>query len=158
MSSDEDGAELMAAFKKNAGPKATPLDKAQSHGPVEESTATHNSEPGRSRSREEPTSKTRRALCVRVRPVLDRDAYTYFEPEDEVEEILREFSRRGDMLYDVMLLSGSSKQVSVPSKGESVRAVKAEGSRERTTDSLPITTARALRRRLNHRLRKNSQI
>jgi hypothetical protein len=143
MSSDEDGAKLMAAFKKSAGPKAiprktTPLEKARTPAPAEESIATHNSEFERSRSREQPTLKTRRALCVRVSPVLDRDQYTYFEPEDEVGEIIREFSRRGDILYDVRLLSGTSKQVSAPSRGDSVKAVKAEQSQTRVTSGLPI--------------------
>jgi hypothetical protein len=125
MSSDEDGAELMAAFKKNAGLKATPVEKMQSPGPAKEPTATHNSEPERSRSRASSVPKTRRALCVRVRPILNKDEYTYFEPEDEVEEIIGEFSRRRDILYDVKLISGVSKQVSASSKGGPVKAVKA---------------------------------
>ena len=61
--------------------------------------------------------KTRRALCVRVKPVKKKDEYVYFEPKDEVEGILREFSKKGDMLYEVRLFGDKTKHVSASGKG-----------------------------------------
>jgi hypothetical protein len=73
-------------------------------------------ESGRSLSN---TSRTRRALCVRVEPIDDKEEYVYYEPKDEVEGILREFSRRkgGDLLYEVRLFGDKTKQVSDSGKG-----------------------------------------
>jgi hypothetical protein len=126
MSSDEDGAALMAAFQKKPGPIPISLEKAQSPVSATGSIPKLNSgaEDGASRTQTQP--KTRQAVCVRVQPVQNRDQYTYFEPHDEVEEVLREFSRKGDMRYEVRLFGKASKQVSLPGKSGRFGVVKAE--------------------------------
>jgi hypothetical protein len=117
MSSDEDGAELMAAFKRNGARK-----------PAQESTNVPSSTvAGDSTSASTPTPEDRieshdvpmprRALCVRVKPVDKESEYVYYEPAEEAEEVIREFSRRGEVLYDVRLLDGATKQVSAHGKG-----------------------------------------
>lgn len=63
------------------------------------------------------TPTTRKAICVRAKPLDDRSEYVYYEPKDEVEGILREFSRRGDMIYEVRLFGDRTKQVSESGKG-----------------------------------------
>jgi hypothetical protein len=119
MSSDDDGAELMAAFKSRGARKAAPPKIAEQPAQSPEASASgHNSEgeSGRSLSN---TSRTRRALCVRVEPIDDKEEYVYYEPKDEVEGILREFSKRkgGDLLYEVRLFGDKTKQVSDSGKG-----------------------------------------
>lgn len=110
MSSDEDGAALMAAFKRNGDRNftAAPLEPPKSVSPRdsmsddgslrEESTAS--------------TPRTQKAICVRASPVRNRHDYTYYEPKDEVDGILREFTKRGEMLYEVRLWSDKTKVVS----------------------------------------------
>jgi len=60
---------------------------------------------------------TRKAICVRAKPLVDRSEYIYYEPKEEVEGIIREFSSRGDMLYEVRLFGDRTKQVSDSGKG-----------------------------------------
>lgn len=118
MSSDEDGAQLMATFQKQTSQNApSPQRKEQSSVPARDFILEHSSEAERGMSRAQSPRKTRRALCVRVKPVENKDEYTYYEPRDEVEAIVREFSKRGKMLYEVRLSDGSAKQVSVLGKG-----------------------------------------
>ena len=120
MSSDDDGAQLMATFKKNGGRKAalprvaerpavSPNDFISEHSP--------GADDGTSRS-ESPRS--RRALCVRVKPIGGKEEYVYYEPKDEVEGILREYSKKGDMVYEVRLFGDRTKQVSELSKGSTL--------------------------------------
>ncbi|KAF1845477.1 chromodomain-helicase-DNA-binding protein 4 [Cucurbitaria berberidis CBS 394.84] len=112
MSSDEDGAELMAAFKKQGGRQstATSSNKPASFSPGDfisddgSGGEEHHSQVGSSR-------KMRRALCVRPSPVRNKNEYTYYEPKDEVEGIIREFTRRGEMLYEVRLWSDKVKVI-----------------------------------------------
>ena len=42
----------------------------------------------------------------------NRQEYTYFEPKDEVESILREFTTKGRVMYKVILEGGATKEVS----------------------------------------------
>ena len=60
----------------------------------------------------ESPSKVRRVLQIRPSPVRNRDEYTYFEPQDEVESILREFTTKGRVMYKVKLEGGVTKEVS----------------------------------------------
>ncbi|KAF2036763.1 hypothetical protein EK21DRAFT_106074 [Setomelanomma holmii] len=112
MSSDEDGAQLMAAFKRKGERKAARLPAVE-----QESLIVANSVPEGSVDSKDRTSralsplKTRRALCVRVKRLDRTDEYVYHEPKDEVEGILREFSRKGDMLYEVRLFGDRTKQI-----------------------------------------------
>jgi hypothetical protein len=118
MSSDEDGAQLMAIFQKQTSRNApSPQRKEQPSVPARDLVLEHSPEAEGSMSRAQSPRKTRRALCVRVKPVENKDEYTYYEPRDEVEAIVREFSKRGNMLYEVRLSDGSTKQVSVLGKG-----------------------------------------
>jgi hypothetical protein len=122
MSSDEDGAELMAAFKRNGARKsAQPPTNAPSSTVAGDSTSEPTPTPeDRIESHDPPIP--RRALCVRVKPVDNESEYVYYEPTEEVEEVIREFSRKGEVLYDVRLLGGVTKQVSAHGKG-SVRSI-----------------------------------
>jgi hypothetical protein len=126
MSSDEDGAELMAAFQRRRSPEAIPPKKAHSPVPATDSMPGFNSGADETTDRARTPSKKRQLLCVRAQPVRNREQYIYFEPRDEVEEVLREFSRKGDMWYEVTLFGKASKQVSVTSKVGRFEAVKAE--------------------------------
>lgn len=108
MSSDEDGVQLMAAFKR----KSAPAPKAQ---PAVLSPAAFISDDGSDvepNPRTEIQRKPRRALEVRLSPVRNREQYTLYEPEDEIDSILREYNKRGTMMYGVKLWSGATKQVS----------------------------------------------
>jgi hypothetical protein len=120
MSSEEDSAALIAAFKKKPAPEpranaalsapraakeASDCPATMSlHDDLEEDFTMHIETPPR----------RRRAVCVRVPSANVKKAdYKYYEPQDEVERILREFSgRKGEMLYEVKLLGDRVKQVS----------------------------------------------
>ncbi|KAH3934471.1 hypothetical protein JI435_064500 [Parastagonospora nodorum SN15] len=109
MSSDDDGAQLMAAFQRKDSRKAAPPPKPpRIASPVEPAEPDQDVE-ATGRDAEEP--RVRRALCVRVKPVTNRDEYVYYEPAEEVEEILKEYSRRGDMLYEVKMTGNTKKQI-----------------------------------------------
>lgn len=111
MSSEGDGAELMAAFKKGATRNliANPPEVVSPG-------------PGLSQESEEdieadtiqvaPPIERRRLKCVRISPVRNREGYTFFEPEDEIQEIVRSFGKRGETLYEVRLRGDKTKQVS----------------------------------------------
>ncbi|KAF1833747.1 hypothetical protein BDW02DRAFT_370542 [Decorospora gaudefroyi] len=117
MSSDEDGAALMAAFKKKSPRRkssATPLRPAKqaffSPGALfsEDGSA---EELGDSIAVQTPPPR-RRIAALRVSPVRNREEYTYYEPKDEVEGIIREFSKRGEMRYQARLFGDSTKEIS----------------------------------------------
>ena len=117
MSSDDDGAQLMATFKRNSGRNAAPLKVAERPATSPGEFISENSsgaEDGTSRS---DSTRARRALCVRVKPIDRKDEYVYYEPRDEVEGILREYSKKDDMVYEVRLFGDKTKQVSESSKG-----------------------------------------
>lgn len=114
MSSEEDSARLIANFKKrggrNAAPPRTPAPSAFSPGAFISGNSTlgdDDASPARS------VPRTRRAICVRPKPIANKEEYTYIEPRDEVDGILREFNgRKGEMLYEVRLFGDKTKQVS----------------------------------------------
>ncbi|KAF2130237.1 hypothetical protein P153DRAFT_430497 [Dothidotthia symphoricarpi CBS 119687] len=117
MSSEEDGVDLMAAFKKG-GRKST---RSSTAAPPELSKRASFS-PGdffsdQSSGGDDDTiqvvlpAATRRAVCVRVRPVQDKDEYTYYEPQDEVERILRESNRGKELMYTVRLVGDQTKEI-----------------------------------------------
>jgi hypothetical protein len=118
MSSDEDGTTLMAAFKRKGTRKAAPPPRTEAEAiPMEDSVSNHTAE---AEAEKEPAPKppaTRRAVCVRVKPVSNRDDYVYYDPAEEVDEIVKEYSKKGDMLYEVKLVGNIKKQVSVAGKG-----------------------------------------
>ena len=139
MSSDEDATQLMAAFKKGGTARNIPSkskSKSASAAPP-----SRRATPRRSPSRTPPPKKqkrvsiavenflsdssseedidnagsppkVRRVLQIRPSPVRNRQEYTYFEPQDEVESILREITTKGRVMYKVRLEGGATKEVS----------------------------------------------
>jgi hypothetical protein len=118
MSSDEDGAALMAAFKKkptgpkSAAPQPVPA-MAASNSPATMSQPSDSDE-HLDTIHIEPPPRKRTAAFVRIpQKKVKKTEYKYYEPEDEVESILREFfGRKGDMVYEVKLLGDRIQQVS----------------------------------------------
>ncbi|KAF1945307.1 hypothetical protein EJ02DRAFT_451612 [Clathrospora elynae] len=123
MSSDEDGAQLMAAFKNkrpnsrksSAAPPKPAKQRSFSPGAVFSEEDNSEDEADSNTINGTTPSRSRKAVCVRVPPVQDKSQYVYFEPKDEVEGILREFSKKGgkkgEMLYEVKLFGDSTKQI-----------------------------------------------
>ncbi|KAF1912720.1 PHD/FYVE-zinc-finger like domain-containing protein [Ampelomyces quisqualis] len=112
MSSDEDGAALMAAFKQSGSRKAARLPSRQRPSKSPDVGMPERSSTGDGDgSQAEESRGPRRAIHVRIKPVRDRHAFTYYEPQEEVEDILREFKRRGDMYYAVKLIGGATKEI-----------------------------------------------
>ncbi|KAI4908327.1 hypothetical protein J4E90_008952 [Alternaria incomplexa] len=121
MSSDEDGAALMAAFKKKPppGPKANAALSTPRPAPEREASNSPATMSVQDDMDEELTMhvnippRKRRAVCVRIPSAKVKKAeYKYYEPQDEVEKILREFSgRKGEMIYEVRLSGDRVKQI-----------------------------------------------
>ena len=101
----------MAAFKKKGTSDA--LEKHTTSSPHAQST-NNDSSGDRTTMRDRNPLQKQRALCVRVPAAKINTAdYTYYEPVDEVETIVREFVGKGkDLLYQVRLFGGRIKQVS----------------------------------------------
>ncbi|KAH7135393.1 PHD/FYVE-zinc-finger like domain-containing protein [Dendryphion nanum] len=55
-------------------------------------------------------SKSRTLISIRPKPLKDRDKYIYYEPRDEVVRILKEWSRKGIIIYEVKLADGKTRQ------------------------------------------------
>jgi hypothetical protein len=118
MSSDEDGVALMASFKQKGSRKPAQVPSRQrasrsSEIAMSEQSATIDG--GNSQSEE--VRLPRRAIGVRASPVHDREEFTYYEPQEEIECIVREFKRKGDMYYKVRLFGDTTKEVSMHGKG-----------------------------------------
>ena len=61
----------------------------------------------------EPPPKVRRLLQIRPKPIANKEEYTYYEPKEEVESIVKESIKRGnDIAYVVKLVGGTTKEVS----------------------------------------------
>ena len=136
MSSDDDATQLMAAFRKGGTVKSgANARKSTSATPAP---APRRSIPRRSPTRSAPPRKrasiavenllsessldedvinaesppkVRRLLQIRPKPVYNKEEYVYYEPQDEVESIVREFTRRGMIMYEVNLAAGGTKEV-----------------------------------------------
>jgi hypothetical protein len=114
MSSEEDGADLMASFKKGSHPntkaKTPPLRaKRPSFSPsgfVSEQSSGEDELQSRA-----PQANVRRAVAVKVMPVRNREQYTYYAPKEALKSIVREYQGKGDLMYEVKLTSGITKQV-----------------------------------------------
>lgn len=127
MSSDDDGSDLVAAFKKGApkgavkqAPKrasgqAPPPHKQASFSPRQFISDNESGEGEGEGGTSIPfTTSTRKAIAVRAAPVRNRSEYTYYEPRDAVENIVRELQRKGNIMYEVKLTNGRTQQVSLP--------------------------------------------
>ncbi|ORY14692.1 PHD/FYVE-zinc-finger like domain-domain-containing protein [Clohesyomyces aquaticus] len=130
MSSDEDGVDLMATFQKCAKghPPATRAAPSKPSGPPRRHAPPPRNVPTRatlqssfspgmfvsdeSSGAEEPQKVIRKAVAVRVEPVRNRREYTYIPVTESVDKILREYTHRGDLLYEVKLSGGGTKTVS----------------------------------------------
>jgi hypothetical protein len=138
MSSDEDATQLMAAFKKGGtartgpsksksksasaappsrsatprrSPSRTPPPKKQKRVSIAVENFLSESSSGEDLDNAESPSKVRRVLQIRPSPVRNRKEYTYFEPQDEVESIVREVTIKGRVMYEVTLEGGATKEV-----------------------------------------------
>lgn len=110
MSSSEDGEDLIAAFKK--GEKVKSIAPSSKSGSDDDLIATFKKGGAMKSITTSPQPTTRKALCVRVLPVRNKEEYIFYEPKDEVVEIVREFSRRGIFNYEVKLLGNKTREVS----------------------------------------------
>jgi hypothetical protein len=119
MSSDEDAAGLMAAFKKN--PTGRRKSRAAPPRPTKQTSfspaaifSEDGSEEGRDTIRVDTPPSTRKVVAVRIQPKnINKKDYKYYEAKVEVEEVLREFpGRRGEMIYEVRVFPEQTKQVS----------------------------------------------
>jgi chromodomain-helicase-DNA-binding protein 4 len=121
MSSDDDPSALMAAFKKGAPPKKVLESRASRPAPPPRKQASSSS--GQSILADESGNKNggtsiqtvtlpRKAVAVVVTPVRNRAEYTYYEPQDTVDNIVREFQRKGHFMYEVKLTNGRIHKVS----------------------------------------------
>ncbi|KAF2642782.1 hypothetical protein P280DRAFT_506129 [Massarina eburnea CBS 473.64] len=112
MSSDDDGADLMAAFKKDGRGKPTPRTRERtSFSPGNFISDQSSGEDDLVAKRPAPAVK-RKAVAVRPSPVRNRHEYTYYAPVVTAEKIIREISKGKDLIYEVRLAGGHTKQVS----------------------------------------------
>lgn len=111
MSSDDDGAGLMASFKRS-GQSAAPHRQQASFSPTDFFSDVSSDAENPAMTESSTHTNRRVAIAVRVSPLRDLDEYTYYEPKDEVERIVREFQRKGETLYEVTLSTGQSQKVS----------------------------------------------
>ena len=96
MSSDEDGDQLMAAFKSAGARKAAP--SAQRSSPSAEDSGSENTLGSKQdRPQVQAPSQSRRAVCVRVKPANRKEEFVYYEAKAEVEEIGNAQQRAGSI-------------------------------------------------------------
>ncbi|KAF2193813.1 hypothetical protein K469DRAFT_712645 [Zopfia rhizophila CBS 207.26] len=115
MSSDEDGAGLMEAFQsrgsRNAAPRARKLASVSPGMFIsDESSAAEEDTSNFVSQSSKPVA--RKLVAVRVPPVRNRHEYTYYEPEESVEKVLREFRRGNELTYEIKLTDERTKTVS----------------------------------------------
>jgi hypothetical protein len=80
-------------------------------------------------------------LQIRPKPIANKEEYTYYEPQDEVESIVRESTKRGnDIAHVVKPVGGETKEVSKPAATQQLR----EGVRELAAGGNRAATQRAL--------------
>jgi len=122
MSSDEDSASLMAAFKRGSekysintsaatSSKPPPSRRKPSFSPEQFISDGSSTDGGEIRG-QVPLLYKRKAVAVRAPPVRNRSEYTYYEPSEIVQSIVRKSQRRGKIIYEVKLIDGNTKQVS----------------------------------------------
>ncbi|KAF2749588.1 hypothetical protein M011DRAFT_420044 [Sporormia fimetaria CBS 119925] len=121
-SEEEDGAALMAAFQKkrpSAAPNppqpVAPAQRNTSLSPGDFFSDDDSSAAPAPRAASRPASSrssTRVAVAVQVRPPRNLDDYVYYEPREEVRRIIREYNRKGQLMYEVELEAGQRKQIS----------------------------------------------
>lgn len=149
MSSDEDDATLMASFKQKRSRKPAQVPSRQrasrsSEVAMSEQSATVD----RDGSQWGEAQMPRRAIGVRVSPVRDREEFKYYEPQKDIENIVREFKRRGDMFYKVRLFGNTTKEVRAHGKGrENYPRGKSKGrpaEAQRAKNGLPLYSSVSL--------------
>lgn len=112
MSSSEDEANLMASFKRPNRSAAPPKRKETSVSPAMFFSDDNSAGDNNATSQRSSHGAPKFAVAVRARPLRNRDEFTYYEPKEEIERILREFSRRGNIMYEVKLADGQTRRVS----------------------------------------------
>jgi hypothetical protein len=112
-SSDEDGVMLMAAFKKGGQTEGNSPMRKQESALVEKNTFNRMSREDTSSegSPPQPRQFKRALVAVNVPPVRRRHEYTYYEPKETVERILRESRRQGKYVYKIEIVGGTTKEV-----------------------------------------------
>lgn len=133
MSSDDDASLLMAAFRKSGNPKSgaststsepPPRRSTPRRSPVlsppakkrasiaVENFLSDSSSAGEDAPHAEPPPKVRRLLHIRPKPISNKHEYEYYEPQDEVETIIRESTKQNEIAYKVKLVGGETREVS----------------------------------------------
>jgi hypothetical protein len=111
MSSDEDRAGLMAAFKKGGNSTAHKRKETSFSPGLFFSEESSGSEKASTRARSKKPAH-RVAVAVRVSPRRDLDEYIYYEPKPEVTGIVREYHRKHQTMYEVRMSTGETEHVS----------------------------------------------
>ncbi|KAL5118562.1 hypothetical protein ACEQ8H_003577 [Pleosporales sp. CAS-2024a] len=112
MSSDEDATQLMAAFQKDGRKSPSPPTHRPKSPSTDRAVSEQPSNTEKTEASPHPAKPTiRRVLEVRAKPVANRDDYVYFEPADEVAEIVTESSENDELFYDVILIGGTTKKI-----------------------------------------------
>ncbi|KAF2449385.1 hypothetical protein P171DRAFT_427584 [Karstenula rhodostoma CBS 690.94] len=102
---DDDEHELMASFKKSAkGPTRGRKARSQTSGRDSVEEKEHQRAP-------RTTQAPQKLAAVRVPPVHNRDQYIYYDGEEAVQRVRREFKKSGEFVYDIELVNGTHKQV-----------------------------------------------
>ncbi|KAJ4295425.1 hypothetical protein N0V90_007437 [Kalmusia sp. IMI 367209] len=104
--SDEDGASLMAFFKAGAKDKARRQMSFLPTNVVSDQDSA--SEEARSQRSQRAPQKL---ISIRVEPVRNRHEYIYYEPQESVQNVRREYQKKGQLMFEVELDSGTLKQV-----------------------------------------------
>ena len=120
MSSDEDAADLMESFKKGARTTPTPPTRKQPSVSPGMFFSDESSADDEVISQDTSSGTARRLLAVQLPPVRSKKGFVYYEPREEIEAIVLEYSRKGDVMYKAKLLSGHIREVSgICTEGES---------------------------------------
>jgi chromodomain-helicase-DNA-binding protein 4 len=102
--SDEDEHDLLALFKKGA--------TSQMRGQKARAPASGRDSSDQAKVHQ-PTKQAPRTLAaVRVPPVRNRGQYIYYDGQEAVRRVRREFEKSGESVYDIELVDGTHKQVS----------------------------------------------
>lgn len=108
--SEDDEHELMASFKKGAAKKGPTRGwKARSQTSARDSSVEETEHQRTQRTKQAP----QKLLAIRVPPVQNREQYIYHDGQDAVQRVRRELEKSGELVYDVELVDGTRKQVSL---------------------------------------------
>jgi hypothetical protein len=104
ITSGEDENDLMASFKKSA--------TGQMRGRKARSQASGRDSSDREMDHQRMKPPPAKLVAVQVPPVRNRAQYIYYDGQEAVQQIRREFKKGGELIYDIELVDGTHKQVS----------------------------------------------